>query len=209
MFILGKLFWVTYRIVIPSFYLPLGHVFALVMASDLVASYYLALMFQVNHVVAPAIWPKVNKKTGTWFTFTPPNGFSPSGTAVAKACCLESQRHDRHGLGEAAGDDHDRLRPWLVAHHVPQRRAQPPSRAPPLPQHFAGTVTSPPLSSSLVSSSPALTKRVTQTHYPEIAPIVRKTCEEYEVPYVVLPSFWVALKAHLHYLMVMGAPDLH
>jgi hypothetical protein len=39
---------------------------------------------------------------------------------------------------------------------------------------------------------------------------VRKTCEEYEVPYVVLPSFWVALKAHLHYLMVMGgAPDLH
>jgi hypothetical protein len=32
-----------------------------------VASYYLALMFQVNHVVAPAIWPKVNKKTGTWF----------------------------------------------------------------------------------------------------------------------------------------------
>jgi hypothetical protein len=70
MFILGKLFWVTYRIVIPSFYLPLGHVFALVMASDLVASYYLALMFQVNHVVAPAIWPKVNKKTGTWLTFT-------------------------------------------------------------------------------------------------------------------------------------------
>jgi hypothetical protein len=66
------------------------------------------------------------------------------------------------------------------------------------------------LSSPLLSSSPALTKRVTQTHYPEIAPIVRKTCEEYEVPYVVLPSFWVALKAHLHYLMVMGgAPDLH
>ncbi len=46
---------------------------------------------------------------------------------------------------------------------------------------------------------------ISQAHYPQIAPIVRKTCEEYEVPYVVLPSFWEALKAHLYYLLVMGA----
>lgn len=157
MFILGKLFWVTYRIIIPSFYLPLGHVFALVMASDLVASYYLALMFQVNHVVAPAIWPKVNKKTGMidmdW----------------AKLQVMTTIDY-AHGS-------------WLT------------------------TFLSGALNHQVVHH---LFPNISQTHYPEIAPIVRRTCEEYEVPYVVLPSFWVALKAHLHYLMVMGgAPDLH
>lgn len=63
-FILGKLFWLTYRIVVPAIYLPFGHVLALSFVADLVVSYYLALIFQVNHVVSPAIWPKANNDTG-------------------------------------------------------------------------------------------------------------------------------------------------
>ncbi len=91
-FLLGKLFWITYRVIIPSFYIPfgkpvvkqatsnshrteslldcficilsIGQVLTIVLVSDFVVSYYLALIFQVNHVVEAAIWPKVNEKTG-------------------------------------------------------------------------------------------------------------------------------------------------
>jgi len=45
---------------------------------------------------------------------------------------------------------------------------------------------------------------VSQIYYPQIAPIVKKTCEEFKVPYVVLPTFWEAFKAHLAYLGLMG-----
>ncbi|KAH7314745.1 hypothetical protein KP509_21G018700 [Ceratopteris richardii] len=48
---------------------------------------------------------------------------------------------------------------------------------------------------------------VCHIYYPEISPIVRMTCEEYNVPYHSFPTFWAALIAHLKYLKVAGAKD--
>ena len=46
---------------------------------------------------------------------------------------------------------------------------------------------------------------VLQTYYPQITPIVKKTCAEFELCYYELPSIWDALRCHLGYLKVMGA----
>eukprot|EP01113_Clastostelium_recurvatum_P034071 TRINITY_DN457_c0_g1_i2.p1 TRINITY_DN457_c0_g1~~TRINITY_DN457_c0_g1_i2.p1 ORF type:complete len:498 (-),score=105.60 TRINITY_DN457_c0_g1_i2:129-1622(-) len=48
---------------------------------------------------------------------------------------------------------------------------------------------------------------VSQTFYPEIAPIVLQTCKEYNVPYKVLPDFTSAVLSHLSYLKKMGDPN--
>jgi hypothetical protein len=43
-----------------------------------------------------------------------------------------------------------------------------------------------------------------QYHYPAIAPIVMKTCKEFNVPYRVVPSFFEAFSLHLQHLRDMG-----
>jgi len=40
------------------------------------------------------------------------------------------------------------------------------------------------------------------TYYPEIAPLVEKTCKEYGVNYVSRPSYWDSLTAHQRHLYV-------
>jgi len=41
---------------------------------------------------------------------------------------------------------------------------------------------------------------------PEIAPIVKQTCDEFGVKYQILPNFWEALISHITYLKIMGQP---
>jgi hypothetical protein len=53
-----------YRIIVPAFYIGLLNSLLLFIVSDLITSYILAFVFQVNHVVPLAKWPKVDKETG-------------------------------------------------------------------------------------------------------------------------------------------------
>jgi linoleoyl-CoA desaturase len=46
--------------------------------------------------------------------------------------------------------------------------------------------------------------KICHVHYPHIAPIVKKTAEEFNIPYLESPTFWVALRSHLRYLYVLG-----
>jgi fatty acid desaturase len=46
---------------------------------------------------------------------------------------------------------------------------------------------------------------VLQTYYPQITPIVKKTCAEFGLSYFSLPSTWDAMCYHLGYLKAMGA----
>jgi len=64
MFILGKTFFLFYRIILPAYYFGLMKSLLLFVYSDVVTSFVLAFVFQVNHVVTQAVWPKVDKKTG-------------------------------------------------------------------------------------------------------------------------------------------------
>jgi len=57
----GKSFWLTYRIIIPSFFLPFWQVIILYILYDIILSLYLALTFQVNHVVPQTVWPTTDK----------------------------------------------------------------------------------------------------------------------------------------------------
>jgi len=41
-------------------------------------------------------------------------------------------------------------------------------------------------------------------YLPEIAPIVKKTCEEYKVQYVTFPSYWAAIYGHYKHLKQLG-----
>ena len=45
---------------------------------------------------------------------------------------------------------------------------------------------------------------VLQIYYPQITPIVKRTCAEFGLRYNEVPSFWDALRYHLGYLKVMG-----
>ncbi len=57
MFVAGKIFFILYRIIIPAlFATSLSRAILLFIVSDLVTSYILAFVFQVNHVV-----PQVTK----------------------------------------------------------------------------------------------------------------------------------------------------
>ncbi|KAG0206300.1 sphingolipid delta-4 desaturase [Mortierella sp. GBA30] len=45
---------------------------------------------------------------------------------------------------------------------------------------------------------------VSQHYYPEILSIIRDTCSEYSVPYLVKDTFWQAFASHLEHLRVLG-----
>lgn len=63
-FWLGKAFWLSYRIVLPCMFAPVWKALLLFAVSDLVTSWMLALVFQVNHVIPQAEWPAVDKDSG-------------------------------------------------------------------------------------------------------------------------------------------------
>lgn len=52
---------------------------------------------------------------------------------------------------------------------------------------------------------------VSQYHYPQLAPIVASVAAKYNLPYVVVPSFWQAFYLHFLHLKNMGfdCSDLH
>jgi len=60
-FFAGKAFFVLYRFIIPSFYIPIWKVFLLFAVADAFTSYVLAFVFQVNHVVPQTSWPTTDK----------------------------------------------------------------------------------------------------------------------------------------------------
>jgi len=45
---------------------------------------------------------------------------------------------------------------------------------------------------------------VCHVHYPRIAPIVQRTCEEFGVPYVAYPTFMAAVAAHFRHMKNVG-----
>lgn len=51
--------------------------------------------------------------------------------------------------------------------------------------------------------------RISHVHYPDIAPIVKATAEEFDIPYLQNHNFSSALKAHIRFLKELGRlPDL-
>jgi hypothetical protein len=64
MFFGGKAFFVFYRILLPAYFVGLWRSLFVFIYSDLITSWILAFVFQVNHVVPQAKWPEVDKKTG-------------------------------------------------------------------------------------------------------------------------------------------------
>jgi linoleoyl-CoA desaturase len=49
---------------------------------------------------------------------------------------------------------------------------------------------------------------VPHTAYPVIAPIVRETCREFDIPYQVQPTLRAALRSHYRHVRDLGRPDL-
>jgi acyl-lipid (8-3)-desaturase len=60
-FLLGKLTWFAYRWALPAYLLGWLPATVLLVVSDLCTSYYLALVFQVNHVTRGLDWPQVGE----------------------------------------------------------------------------------------------------------------------------------------------------
>lgn len=46
--------------------------------------------------------------------------------------------------------------------------------------------------------------KINHIHYPQMNPLIRKTCLKYEIKYNEYPSFWTALASHLSYLKKLG-----
>jgi fatty acid desaturase len=61
----GKAFWIYYRFILPAQYIGIARTMALNLVADMVLSWTLAFVFQVNHVVPQAKWPKLDKSTNT------------------------------------------------------------------------------------------------------------------------------------------------
>ena len=63
-------FWVAHRLALPALVLPVWKVIYLCVLADMVSSYWLAILFQVNHVVTDVAWPlpdDKNRMDNDWF----------------------------------------------------------------------------------------------------------------------------------------------
>jgi linoleoyl-CoA desaturase len=54
-----------------------------------------------------------------------------------------------------------------------------------------------------------LFSRVAHVHYPALSPIVKRTAEEFGLPYQVNPTLWSALRSHYTLLRTVGLPDMN
>jgi len=155
-FILGKSFWLFYRIILPCFYVSIWKVLFHFLITDLAMGYTLALVFQVNHVMPQATWPKVDKETG----------YVNMDWAEMQVRTTVDYGHGSYWTTFFSGGLN-----YQVTHH--------------------------------------LFPYVAQSHYIEIGKIVTQHCKDYKIDYVVLPSYWVALKMHIEYLSKMGIGAIH
>jgi len=151
MFIGGKIFFVMYRILLPCLVIPLWQSLLLFVVSDLITSYVLAFVFQVNHVIPSVKWPRVEKGTGK----------VDMDWAVVQLSTTTDYGHDSYITTFLTGALN-----YQVTHH--------------------------------------LFPYISQVHYMEIAPIIKKHCKEAGIEYLHLPNFYEAIKAHIKYLAIMG-----
>jgi len=154
-FILGKITYVIWRLIVPAYFFGFFWVVSLFLVCDFVMSYVLAFVFQVNHVVGQAVWPKINEKNEVMMDWAE----------------MQIRTTIDYGHGSWLTTFFSGGLNYQVTHHL-----------------FPG---------------------ICQLHYPEIAPIIMRHCEQYKIEYTVLPGFWSALKAHIGYLHEMGEFHIH
>jgi linoleoyl-CoA desaturase len=49
--------------------------------------------------------------------------------------------------------------------------------------------------------------KISHVHYPDINPILIRTCEKYGVKYSEMPTFWAAIGSHLRWMRLMGSQE--
>jgi len=154
-FVLGKVLFFVTHLILPMYFFPVWRVVVLFFIAELASGYYLAFVFQVNHVAH-----------GLDFFTTPLNHGIPSAAIDNDWAILQVRTTQDYAHGDKITTLLSGALNYQVVHH--------------------------------------LFPTFSQDNYIEIAPIVRRTCEEFGVEYIILPSFWVAFKSHLSYLKKMG-----
>jgi acyl-lipid (8-3)-desaturase len=150
-FVAGKLFFFVWRFALPAASIGVFNAWLLCFVADLAISYYLALVFQPNHVVNEAMMLSVDKATNT---------IDMDWAEMQVRTTIDYGLDSRLTHFLTGGLN------FQVVHHL-----------------FPG---------------------VCQLHYADIYPIVMDTCQEYNIPYASVPTYWDALKCHFRYLYDMG-----
>ncbi|KAK3745067.1 hypothetical protein QZH41_014565, partial [Actinostola sp. cb2023] len=146
----GKIAFLIQRFVIPLYFLPLLRVLWINVLLEATASYWLALVFQISHVVSEVEWPQPNEDNRV------PRDWAELQVLTTLDYCTDNWFWNTF----TGALNHQ------TTHHL-----------------FPG---------------------ICQNHYPQITPIVRKTCEEFNIKYNYLPTFTQALGAHLGHLKRLG-----
>ncbi|KAJ3339481.1 hypothetical protein HDU93_008195 [Gonapodya sp. JEL0774] len=146
----GKFFWLWSRVILPLQLLGLRAV-PFIFISDMVASYWLALLFQANHVVSEVEWPSADPKTNT----------IDRDWAEHQIATSQDYAHGSWFWTVFSGALN-----YQAVHHV--------------------------------------FPNINQYYYPEIAPIVMKTCEEFGLKYHHKATASEAVLSHLNHLRTMG-----
>jgi len=158
-FVLGKVLFLIFRFVLPVVWLQLiwWKVLLIAMVVDIVTSYYLALVFQVSHMVPEAGMPTSKKEDS--------KSIVEMDWAISQVRTTIDYGHGSWLTTFLTGGLN-----YQVTHHL-----------------FPG---------------------ISQAHYPEIAPIVQKTCEEFGIDYVVKSNFKEAFMQHIKFLRIMGSIEI-
>jgi len=146
----GKATWFTYRILIPSLYMPLWRVLLNLTVADFVVSYWLALTFQANHVVQEVD-----------FVLMDENKSVKQDWAKMQLRTTQDYAHSSWF--------------WTL---------------------FTGALN--------YQSTHHLVPGIHQYYYPEIYPIIQRTCDEFNVRYLRKATFTEALSSHIDFLHDMG-----
>lgn len=148
-FCAGKLFFVTWSIVLPLMLHPAGNVALAWAVGSATISVTLAMVFQMAHVVERAEFTTPHTAKTSWAEHQVATTANFAPGAIPLTWFVGGLNHQ-------------------IEHHL-------------FPQ-------------------------VCHLHLPEIAPIVKATCEEFGVRYLVYPTAGTALAAHVRWLRTMGAP---
>lgn len=152
LFLLTKLFYISYIIIVPLFFHDWKFVLITFIAVHLMASFTISLVFQLAHTLEVNAFPNSDDSDDEWTIHqikTTSNFSRRNSLASSYLGALNYQ----------------------IEHH--------------------------------------LFPKVCHIHYPKIAEITKKLCEEFNIEYISYPSITSAVKAHGKFLKVMGVKPAH
>lgn len=209
----SKFNFIVLRLLIPMYFMSVTDVLALFVVTELISGAYLAFNFQVSHVSEEAEFPVTDSIPASSSYMTKEN--------YKVSIADKPDDKSMNGINKFHGFRSKNLKSDLKAAEKTVDLERALSAKPAIHKQWDVEWAELQVRSSLdyahdsalctwlcgalnYQTEHHLFPSVSQYLYPEIAPIVRKTCKEFNLPYNYVPGFWEAFMGHIKHLKKMA-----